>query len=416
MKAETQSPFYAGFDFAKDHHDVVILDAAGKTRASFRFDHTPEGWKVWKKHAIGFAPLQVAVETSSGIVIEQLLDSPVTVYALAPQRAKQYREMHRTSGAKDDRHDAWSMAAALRADGHTWRPLLPLDPIVMALRLLCRDEVALIEERTALVNQLQQALLEYFPTALECFDDWTAPSAWAFIETFPTPEKLRRAGKNKWEKFLHTHKLYRPQTRERRQAAIDKIEQLTVNAGTVTAKSLYALAKVRQLKVLEAQLDDYRTHIEELFAEHPDHEIYTSLPGAGPKLGPRLCAELGTDRNLFPSAESLQCVAGTAPVTKQTGKVRHVQFRKACNKHLRHALHQFADHSRDRATWAEVYYLQKKAEGKTHPAALRCLAQRWVKIIWKMWQERKPYDPEIHQRNQTQHGSWVLQLVTPTPC
>src|SRR4029078_4281421 len=143
-------------------------------------------------------------------VVEQLIDSGATVYPVNPKSAKRYRERRHPSGTKTDRHDAWALADALRTDGHAWRALGDNDPIIEELRILCRDEVALIEERTALINQLRQALREYYPTALEAFEDWTAPGAWAFIERFCSAEALLKAGKRQWEKFLHAHKLYRP--------------------------------------------------------------------------------------------------------------------------------------------------------------------------------------------------------------
>lgn len=175
--------------------------------------------------------------------------------------AKRYRERKISSGNKADRHDAWALADALRLDGHTWRALSAQDPLIAELRILCRYEVALIEERTALINQLQQALHEYYPTALEAFDDWTAPYAWAFVGAFPAAELLLKAGKRKWEKFLHSHRLYRPQTYEARIAAFEHAGQWPASAPLVKAKSLYALAKCRQLRVLQSQLEEYRQRI-----------------------------------------------------------------------------------------------------------------------------------------------------------
>src|SRR5262249_19528912 len=154
-----------------------------------------------------YPALGVALETSSGPAVERLLQSGVTVFPIHPKSAKAYRERKSPSGVKTDRLDAWSLADSLRTDGHAWRALAPLDPLVQELRLLTRDEVSLIEQRTALINQLKQALNEYYLTALDAFDDWTVPYAWAFVDAFPTPEALVKAGRRRWEKFLHAHKL-----------------------------------------------------------------------------------------------------------------------------------------------------------------------------------------------------------------
>jgi transposase len=410
MKTYCQHTCFAGFDWAKDHHDVVIIDLQGGIIDQFRIEHSVAGWQIWKQKVAAHPEMGVVIETNFGSVVEYLLDSKVTVYPVHPVRAKRYRERQCTSGNKTDLHDAWAMADALRVDGHSWRPLTERDPLIAQLRVLCRDEVALIGERTALVNQLQQALREYYPTALEAFDDWTASGAWAFVEAFPSAGELTQAGKRKWDKFLHSHKLYRSQTYENRIAAFQRADQWVANPSLVAAKSLYAVARCKQLRALQAQLDLYRQRIEALFVTHEDHNIFSSLPGAGPKLSPRLLAEIGSDRALYSDAGSLQCLAGTAPVSFQSGLIHKVRMRHSCNLNLRATMHLFADHSRKNCVWAAIYYAAQIQRGKTHAQSLRCLGQRWLKIIWKMWQTHTCYDPDLHARNQTAHGSWVLNF------
>jgi transposase len=402
---------FLGFDWASDHHDVVLVDQHGKIVEDFRFEDTAEGWQLLGKRLSKHPGVAVAIETSSGATVERLLEAGYAVYPVNPKSAKRYRERKAPSGTKTDRVDAWSLADALRLDGHTWRPLKPDDPLTVELRLLCRDEIALIQQRTALVCQLKAALGEYYPVALQAFDDWTAPSAWAFIEAFPTPATLAAAGKRKWEKFLHTHKLYRPQTYPKRLRLFAQAKDFCGSSATTNAKSMLAVAIAGQLRVLQRHLDKFRDRIQKLFADHPDHDVFGSLPGAGEKLAPRLLAEMGDDRQRFDSPEALQCHTGTAPVSYQSGKLKKVRFRRACHKILRHTVHLWADLSRHTCPWADAYYKKKRGEGQSHACALRCLGQRWLKILWKMWQTRKPYDPELHQRNQLKHGSWVIGLL-----
>lgn len=402
---------FVGFDWASDHHDVIIVDRAGTLVADFKFDHSAAGWRLWKEKIAAYPRLGVAIETSFGAVVEQLIDSGVSVYPVNPASAKRYRERKHPSGTKTDRHDAWALADALRTDGHAWRALSAKDPIIEELRMLCRDEVALIEERTALINQARQAAREYYPAVLEAFEDWTVPSTWAFIERFPDAAALLKAGRRKWQNFMHTHRLYRPETAEKRIATFEAAAQWCINDYMVKAKRLYLLTKLKQLRALQAQLEEYRRLIAALFASHPDSGTFGSLPGAGAKLAPRLLAEIGSDRALYESAQSLQCISGTAPVSFQSGKISKVQMRRACNLHLRHTLHLLADLSRAQCGWAKVYYDQVKARGKTHAQALRCLGQRWLNIIYRMWQDRTHYNGELHTKNQLQHGSWVLQIT-----
>jgi len=401
---------YAGFDWAKDHHDVVIVSPQGQIVKSLTFEHSAEGWGQWKEIVAAYPRLAVAIETNQGAAIEQLLESGVAVYPVNPKSAERYRERKAPSGTKTDYLDAWSLADALRVDGQGWRALKPLDPLTHELRLVCRDEVELISQRTEWVNQLQAALQEYYPAALAAFDDWTVPASWSFLQQFPTPELLHQAGRRQWEKFLHAHRLYRPETYEKRLQIFARAHEFCGPAAVTRAKSRLALTLVKLLQALEKQLQEYRREIQRLFQEHPDHDLFGSLPGAGEKLAPRLLSEMGSDRSLFESAQALQCYVGTAPVSFQSGQVHQVYVRFMCNKSFRHAVHLWADLSRKFCSWAQIYYQQLRAKGKTHATALRCLGQRWLKILWKMWQTKTCYNPEFHLANQLKHGSWVLQV------
>lgn len=411
MKTWTELTHYAGFDWAGDHHDVVIVEQGGAIVAEFRHEHSVEGWETFRQKIAPYAALGVAVETRSGAAVEELLRSECTVFPVQPQAAARYRERKAPSGVKDDRLDAWALADALRMDGRDWRALAPEDPLTQELRLLCRDEVALIEQRTALVNQLRAALREYYDAALAAFDDWTLPAAWALIVQFPTPGKLSKAGKRKWEGFLHAHRLWRPGTAQKRLELFAGASAWPRNEAVTRAKSRLAVSLAKMLQTLAQQLDDYRTAIAELFQRHPDHGLFGSLPGAGAKLAPRLLSELGEDRARFATARALQCLAGTAPVSFQSGQIHRVKMRRCCNTHLRHAVHLWADCSRAACGWAQAYYQAQREKGKSHACALRCLGHRWLEVLWKMWRDRTAYDGDLHARNQQKHGSWVIQIL-----
>jgi len=413
MKPWTEITHYAGFDWARNHHDVVIVDRTGHRVADLRFDHSLAGWQQFREHIKNHPALAVALETSQGAAVDQLLQLDCTVYPVNPFSAKSYRERKVPSGDKTDQLDAWSLAEALRVDGQNWRPLHRLDPLTQQIQMLCRDEIALIEQRTALVNQLQQALCEYYPAALQAFDDWTQPFCWDFIVQFPTSAKLVAGGRRHWEKFLHTHKLWRPQTADTRLEIFQQADQFCGSAAVTAAKSWLALSLVRVLQALHRQLEGYRQQIEALFKQHPDHDLFGSLPGVAQTLAPRLLGEVGGDAQRCPDTAALQCLAGTAPVSFQSGQIHRVHVRHQCHKVLRHTVHLWAQCSLRVCPWAETYYRQKRVEGKSHACALRCLGQRLLKIPGRMLQTRKPYDADLHARNQKQHGSWVLTLMKP---
>jgi hypothetical protein len=246
----------------------------------------------------------------------------VAVSPMNPKAAERYRDRKAPAGAKDDDEldelDAWSFADALRTDGHGWRALLPQDPLTTELRLLCRDEIKLIEQRTAMICQLRAALHEYYPAALDAFDDWTSEGPWRFVTQFPTPDALVKAGKRRWERFLHSHRLYRPETTGKRLEIFASATKFAnPNPAVTKAKSLLAVTLAKQLCLLESQLNEYRDRIVDLFHDHPDSGCFGSLPGAGDKIAPRLLSEFGSNRQVFETAEAIQCYAGTAPVTKQ---------------------------------------------------------------------------------------------------
>ena len=278
-----ERPYFAALDWAKEHHDIIVVDRFGTVVSDFQFDHNPEGWQRFDEQMQALGKCPIAIETSTGMVVDQLLQRQYPVYPVNPLAAKRYRERKAPSGTKTDRHDAWSLADALRTDGHGWIALRAQDEATATLRLLCRDEITLIEQRTALVNQLQAALGEYYPLALESFEDWTKPFTWAFVRTFPTAQALRQAGQRKWEKFLHAHKLWRSNTAERL-ALWQRGQQLQASAALVNAKSLLALSLANVLESLQSQIEVYRARIKEAFARHPDHDIFGSLPGAKEKL------------------------------------------------------------------------------------------------------------------------------------
>jgi transposase len=203
-----QHRVFGAVDWASEKHCVIVVDQAGEVIEEFQIEHSALGWKKFREKLQPYGSIPFAIETSQGAVVEQLLEAAMIVYPLNPKSAQAYRQRKTPSGVKDDQLDAWSFADALRTDGHGWKALRPEEPLIKELRLLCRDEVTLIEQRTAFVQQLRQALAEYYPAALEAFEDWTSVSAWMFLQRFPTPGALAQAGKRQWQKFLHSRRLW----------------------------------------------------------------------------------------------------------------------------------------------------------------------------------------------------------------
>src|SRR6516164_4360961 len=233
---------FGGLDWASQHHSVVVVDSHGKVLEDFESEHSALGWKKFRERIQSYGSIPFAIETSQGAAVEQLLEAGMQVYPLNPKSAQSYRQRKAPSGVKDDRLDAWSFADACRVDGQGWKALRPEDPLIKELRLLCRDEVALIEQRTAFINQLRHALAEYYPTALEAFEDWGALSAWMFVQRFHTPQALKEAGKRHWEKFLFIHDPSRTESGPLRLELFAHATDLCGSVPMANAKSRLALS------------------------------------------------------------------------------------------------------------------------------------------------------------------------------
>ncbi len=332
MKAHSQLTHFAGFAGANDHHEIIIVEASGTVVADFKIEHTAAGWRLWREKVASYPALGVAVEASIDKAVEPLLQSGVTLYPIEPISIDRYCKRHASSRTRVHRLNAWALANALRTEGDAWRALEPQDALIEEPNLLFLDEVALVGERTALVCQLRQALREYYPTALEAFDNWTAPAAWAFIEHFPTPEALLLAGKIAWEKFLQSHRAYGSHTDEMRMGIFAKAGEWQYNASLAKARSLYALTKISQLRALDAQLAQYRQRITALFGSQAD----IRLPVAVTQQGSPPQGEADAVRFLDEAALGLPYVEGTALLSFQAENQRKAGMRHARNQHLRH--------------------------------------------------------------------------------
>jgi len=211
---------------------------------------------------------------------------------------------------------------------------------------------------------------------------------------------------------MPTSSIIRTRTRK---ALFANADQFCGKEPVTAAKSALALALTKLLRTLEGQLARYRELIEACFKKHPDHALFDSLPGAGPKLAPRLLSELLALQALAHQPQALQCLAGMAPVSYQSGKVSVVYLRRQCNRFLRHTIHLWVDLSRRYCDWAQIYYQAHRQRRQSHACTLRCLGMRWLKILAAMIRAHTPYDSALHGRNQLQHGSWVLQLKLAPP-
>jgi transposase len=396
--------WYVGLDWADTHHDVVVLDEAGQRVGSRRFAHSHQGLNDLKEYVLSIAasPEQVAciVETNHGLLIAFLLEAGFPVYPVNPKTTNQLRK---AAGAKTDRIDAYLLAKTGRFDLAELHRLDPDSPNVQELKTLTRDQDALIQMQTRLLNQLTACLKEYYPAALQLFAKMQQRSPLLFLQTYPTPQAAQSASLEEILATLRAGKHTNPRV------AAPKIfeelhrPQLVAPEVVVRAKSRLMLSLVKQLLVVIEEIASYEKAIRPLFLTHRDRELWSSLPGAGKRLAPRLLAEWGEDRSRFADASSVQALAGTAPVPFESGNYAKAHKRLACCKPLRNALYQFAWQSTKQEGWAREYYQRKRAQGKSHSMAIRALANVWVRIIYRMWVNQTCYQRETFEAAQRAH-------------
>jgi len=400
--------WYVGLDWADTHHDVEVLDEAGKRVGARRFAHSHDGLNELKQFLLRIAPspenLACIVETNHGLLISFLLSAGIPVYPVNPKMANKLRKV---AGAKTDQIDAHLLAKMGRFDLDELRRLEPDSPTVQELKTLTRDQDSLIQMQTRLVNQLTACLKEYYPAALNLFTKLQQHSTLAFLQAYPTPQAALAASLEEIIATLRAGKHSNPKGTAPKILKELHLPQLVANEVIVRAKSRLMLSLAKQLLVVMEDIANYDKEIEALFLTHPDHELWSSLPRAASRLAPRLLAEWGDDRGRYADANSVQTLAGTAPVPFQSGNYAKAHKRFACLKPLRNDLHQFAWQSTLSEPWAASYYQHKRAEGKTHSMAIRALANVWVRIIYRMWQNKTCYQAETFEAAQRAHAKRV---------
>ena len=312
--------------------------------------------------------------------------------------------MRKAAGAKTDQIDAYLLAKVGRFDLPDLRRLEPDSPTVAELKTLTRDQDALIQTQTRLVNQLTACLKDYYPAALHLFTKLQQRSTLLFLQAYPTPESAQAASVEAITATLRQGKHSNPLRIAPKIYEELHRPQLVASSVIVRAKARLMLALVKQLLVVIEEIASYDKAIRPLFLSHPDQQLWRSLPGAGKRLAPRLLAEWGEDRSRYSDANSVQTLAGTAPVPSQSGNYAKAYKRFACVKPLRNALYQFAWQSTRQEAWALAYYQRKRAEGKTHSMAVRALANVWVRIIYRMWLTHTCYETAVFEAARLAHA------------
>jgi transposase len=385
----------AGIDWASADHVACVVDGRGQVTARFTVTHTSAGLAELVRRLRRAGVDEIAIERSDGPLVEALLAAGLTVVVISPNQLKNLRGRYGSAGNKDDRFDAYVLADTLRTDRARLRPLIPDSPATQTLRATVRARRDLVGHRVALCNQLRAHLQRVYPGAVGLFKDLDSPISLAFLDRFDCQDRADWLSTRRLAAWLasvgYSGRTDPAVLLERLRTAPRGTTDESGAAAAHTTRALLAVltSLVEQIRALSEQ-------IAEQLALHADAQIFTSLPRSGTVRAARLLAEIGDCRARFPDPESLICLAGVAPSTRQSGKHEVVTFRWAVNRQLRDAVCDFAADSRRAHPWAAHLYDQAIARGKDHPHAVRILARAWLYVIWHCWQDHTAYDPARH--------------------
>ena len=390
---------YLGIDWATEKHDLCLLAEDGRILSEFEIRHDWQGFQKLQALLAEFDAVQINIERSDGLLVDWLVSQNWPVFVTSPNVVSRRRPRR----SKDDRGDAYLLAYLLRIGDPECRPLVCQSPTVLHLRQLDAALADVLSEQRRLANRLIQTLHQYYPAVLVAFRKYHSLIVQAFLEAYPCPQVAQALSMDELEAFLRQHRY--PQVVKRLPVIYAALQAPAPTARVESG----CIVQVQMLAPLLRQLHHQRSHLEKemvrVFKTHPEAAWWRHFPGANGPLTPvRLLAWIGDDRSRFPSPDVLQAIAGTAPITRRSGKSISVEFRQACSHPLRRVVTDLARQSVGYSGWARSYFNSQRQRGHSKSRAYRALGNRWLSIIWKLWQTGETYDEMKHLANRSRRG------------
>ena len=397
---------FVGCDWSRYKHDLLIMDAEGSTLIELTIPHAAEAFDDVAEQISAFEPnsaeVRIGIELHDGALLAWLLDQGYMVYGINPKSAERARDRYRPSGGKDDKSDAFILADTVRTDRGYLRPIRPGSGASQELRSWVRFRARQVQDRTAAIQRLRALLAEWCPALSALCDDLKRQWQRDLIQAFPLHADLSAAHGNRLRAFARQHRM--------RDATYDRLiatraeKPMPIPVSRVGALRAEILSLIERIGQLSQSVNEIEAELRRLVADHPDAGVFQSLPAHGTATTATLLSAFGQHRDGAPTWRELAARWGVAPVTVQSGRSRHVKRRRACDHVINQALLFFAFRTAfTPGCWAADYYQAKRSKGVDHYTALRCLAQRWVKIIYRLWTDRIHYDEHIHQTNRQRH-------------
>ena len=404
---------FVGIDWADAKHDMCLQAAGTAKRACFQLDHTPEALDAWVttlRTRFSGQPMAICLELTKGPLVSALRTYDFLVlFPLNPLMLARYREAFTPSRAKDDPTDAALQLELLLTHRDTLQPLQPQSPTMRALAQLVEHRRRVVGDKVRITHRLTSTLKNSFPQVLQWFQDKDTRIFCDFLSRWPTLKAAQLARRATLETFFRDHHVRTADVLATRMHAIKTATPLTTADGVIAPNALLVQALVSQLRVTLDAIEAFAQAMAQRAQRHPDFPLFQALPGAGPVFASRLLVAFGEQRERYASAAALQKYAGIAPVTERSGKKAWVRWRLQCPKFLRQTFVEWTAESIRHAFWAQVYYQQQRDKGSTHQAAVRALAFTWIRILYRCWQERTPYDESTYLQALIRRNSSLIQ-------
>ena len=403
---------FVGIDWADAKHDVCLQAAGSAKRECCQLDHTPEAidaWVITRRTRFNGQPVAVCLELNKGPLVFALCKYDFLIlFPLNPLTLARYREAFTPSRAKDDPTDAELQLELLLTHRDKLRPLNPQSPTMRALAQLVEHRRRVVGDQVRLTHRLTSTLKNSFPHALQWCQDKDTLLFCDVLSRWPTLKAAQLARRSTLETFFRDHHVRSSDVIDKRIHAIKAASPLTSDEGVIAPHALLVQALVSQLRVTLQAIETFDNAIAQRAQSHPDFPLFQALPGAGPVFASRLLVAFGEQRDRYASAAELQRYAGIAPVTERSGKKSWVHWRLQCPKFLRQTFVEWAAESTRHSFWAQVYYQQQRDKGKAHQAAVRALAFKWIRILFRCWQERTPYNESAYLQALNSRGSSLI--------
>jgi transposase len=396
VQPEPEFVAFVGIDWADQKHVWCLQAANSAQKEGGELEHKPEVVEAWVSglcQRFGPGPIAVAVEQVKGALVYMLRKYEcLHLYPVPSTMSASMREALYPSGAKDDPRDAELLLELLLLHRDKLRRLTPDNEATRRVQNLVEERRKLVEEKTAQLNRLTGYLKVYFPQILEWFAKLDSKLVCDFLERWPSLEELQKVPCAEVKKFFRHRRGRHGELTEWRMQGISQATPAIRDGAVIEAKQTVVQVIAQLVRTLLEGIATLDRKIAEAVEAHPDFFIFESLPGAGAALAPRLLAAFGSQRDRYGSATEVQKYSGIAPVTERSGKKKWVHFRWACSKFLRQSFHEWAGHSIGQSVWARAYYQRQRERGKEHHAAVRALAFKWIRIVFRCWQDRVVYD------------------------